>query len=67
MNELNGNLFAVWGDTPEMRIKKMYTLGTIEKPGGGKVPYGYIENASGIQYVGELYSVIERDKQWNLI
>jgi len=51
-----GTLFAVWGDTPEAQTRKMFKLGEFKA----------IDDR-GIQYVGELYSIIERDNNWKLV
>ena len=67
MNKEKGKLFAVWGNTPEMRVRKMYKVSSFKSTDGSEIPYGYIENEKGMQYVGELYSQLERDSRWNLI
>ena len=64
MEKRQGELFAVWGNTPAMQKRKMYKLGAFKTVDGSERPYGYIENEKGIQYVGELYSLIERDSRW---
>jgi hypothetical protein len=62
-----GTLFAVWGDTPEAQTRKMFKLGEFKAIDDSEIPYGYIKNDKGIQYVGELYSIIERDNNWKLV
>jgi hypothetical protein len=66
MEKRQGKLFAVWGDTPQMRTRKMYKLGSFRHVDGSEIPYGYVENEKGIQFVGELYSLIERDSRWKM-
>ena len=64
MGNRQGELFAVWGNTPAMQKRKMYKLGVFKTVDGNEIPYGYIENDKGIQYSGELYSLLERDPRW---
>ena len=67
MKKEKAKLFAVWGDTPNEKKRKMYKTGSIVAIDGTEIPYGYIENSNGIQYTGELYSIIERDGLWKLV
>ena len=48
--------------------RKMYFVFGVKKPSGDEIPYGYIKSSKGkITYIGELYSILEQDKDWNVI
>lgn len=66
MKKEKATLFAIWGNTPEEQKRKMYKTGSLIGVDGTEIPYGYVENSKGIQYRGELYSIIERDSLWKL-
>ena len=68
MDTTSGKLYAVWGNTPQMKKRKMYLVFNMTLPSGNEVPYGYIKSSKGkITYNGELYSIIERDQNWKVI
>lgn len=68
MDSTAGKLYAVWGNTPQMKKRKMYFVFGVKKPSGDEIPYGYIKSSKGkITYIGELYSILEQDKDWNVI
>lgn len=67
MKNKNGKLFAIWGNSSDPKAGKMYKIDVIESIDGTEIPYGYIRNSQGVQYRGNLYTILERDNNWKLV